>query len=92
MAAEAAENLSALVGSDDSDVDAHATPVADSDSDSDSDDMDIDAEGVRREFDDGRGTNDLSDERSKRRRHGMLRKAKRVKADRRLDNTKRPNK
>ena len=59
MAAEsmAAENLPALVESDDSDVDAHAIPVADSDSD----DMDIHAEGLQWEFDDGRGPNDLRD-------------------------------
>ena len=71
----AAENLPTLVKSYDSDVDAHATPVADSDSDNDSDDTDIDAECAQREFDDGRGTNGLTDERSNRRRFGMLRKA-----------------
>ena len=70
------KDLPALAESDDSDFDAHATLVADSDSDSDSDDMDIDAEGAQREFDEGRGTNELRDERSKRRRFGMLRKVR----------------
>ena len=36
--------------------------------------MDCDAEGVQPEFDDGCGTNELRDERRKRRRLGMLRK------------------
>ena len=57
--AENAENLPALVESNGSDFDEHATPVAPEDSDSD--DMDINAEGAQREFDDGRGTNDFRD-------------------------------